>query len=41
MTENGCVWIDQNVVHKKPYFISKYLVVILDMNKLVNKRHEA
>ncbi|WP_128331600.1 LUD domain-containing protein [Apibacter sp. HY039] len=41
VAENGCIWIPQNVVHKALYFISEYLVIILDRTKLVNNMHEA
>lgn len=41
VAENGCVWIPQNVRHKVTYFISEYLVIILDRNQLVNNMHEA
>ncbi|WP_010253359.1 LutC/YkgG family protein [Myroides injenensis] len=39
--ENGCVWIPQNVRHKALYFISQYLIIVLDKNELVNNMHEA
>ena len=41
VAENGCVWIPQNVKQKVIYFISEYLVIVLDRNKLVNNMHEA
>lgn len=41
VAENGCVWIPQNVRQKVIYFISEYLVIVLDKNKLVNNMHEA
>lgn len=41
VAENGSVWIPQNVVHKAIYFISEYLVIVLDRNKIVNNMHEA
>lgn len=41
VAENGCVWIPQNVKYKVTYFISEYLVIILDRNKIVNNMHEA
>ncbi|WP_459685893.1 LutC/YkgG family protein [Viscerimonas tarda] len=41
VAENGCVWIPQNVRQKVVYFISEYLVILLDKDKLVNNMHEA
>ncbi len=41
VAENGCVWIPQNVKYKVTYFISEYLVIILDRDKIVNNMHEA
>lgn len=41
VAENACVWVPQNVKEKALYFISEYLVIILDKNKLVNNMHEA
>ncbi len=41
VAENGCVWIPQNVKEKVLYFISEYLVIILDRKNLVNNMHEA
>jgi len=41
VAENGTVWIPQNVKQRAVYFISDYLVIILDKNKLVNNMHEA
>lgn len=41
VAENGCVWIPQNVKEKVLYFISEYLVILLDKNSLVNNMHEA
>ncbi|WP_029904307.1 LUD domain-containing protein [Prevotella sp. 10(H)] len=41
VAENGCVWIPQNVKEKVLYFISDYLVIILDKSNLVNNMHEA
>ncbi len=41
VAENACVWIPQNVKEKALYFISEYLVILLDKNKLVNNMHEA
>lgn len=41
VAENGCVWIPQNVKERVLYFISEYLIIILDKNKIVNNMHEA
>lgn len=41
VAENGCVWIPQNVKQKVVYFISEYLVIVLDKKNLVNNMHEA
>lgn len=41
VAENGCVWIPQNVKEKVLYFISEYLVIVLDRKNLVNNMHEA
>lgn len=41
VAENACVWIPQNVKEKVTYFISEYLVILLDKNKIVNNMHEA
>ncbi len=41
VAENGCVWIPQNVKEKVVYFISEYLVIMLDKEKVVNNMHEA
>lgn len=41
VAENGCVWIPQNVKEKALYFISEYLVIVLDKAKVVNNMHEA
>lgn len=41
VAENGCVWIPQNVKEKALYFISEYLVIILDKGNVVNNMHEA
>lgn len=40
VAENGCVWIPQNVRQKVIYFISEYLVIVLDRNAIVNNMHE-
>ena len=41
VAENGCVWIPQNVKEKALYFISEYLVIVLDKTNVVNNMHEA
>lgn len=41
VAENACVWIPQNVKEKVVYFISEYLVIIIDKKNLVNNMHEA
>lgn len=41
VAENGCLWIPQNVKQKVVYFISEYLVIVLDKKNLVNNMHEA
>jgi L-lactate dehydrogenase complex protein LldG len=41
VAENGCVWIPQNVRQKVVYFISEYLVILLDRQHIVNNMHEA
>lgn len=41
VAENACVWVPQNVKQRAVYFISEYLIVILDKNKIVNNMHEA
>ena len=41
VAENGCVWIPQNVRQKVVYFISEYLIIILDKEMIVNNMHEA
>lgn len=41
VSENACVWIPQNVKQKVIYFISEYLVIVLDKNCIVNNMHEA
>lgn len=41
VAENGCVWIPQNVKQKVVYFISEYLVIVLDKKNLVSNMHEA
>ncbi|MGL4584946.1 MAG: LutC/YkgG family protein [Flavobacterium sp.] len=39
--ENGCIWIPQQIKYKALYFITQYLVIVLDRSKLVNNMHEA
>lgn len=41
VAENGAVWIPQNVKQRAVYFISDYLIIVLDKSKLVNNMHEA
>lgn len=41
VAENGCVWVPQNVKEKLIYFISEYLVILLDKKNIVNNMHEA
>jgi L-lactate dehydrogenase complex protein LldG len=41
VAENGCVWIPQNVKQKAIYFISEYLVILLNKKNIVNNMHEA
>lgn len=41
IAENGCVWIPQRVKQKVIYFISEYLVILLDKTKLVATMHDA
>jgi len=41
VAENGCVWIPQNVKEKVVYFISEYLVIILDKEHIVDNMHQA
>ena len=41
VAENGCVWVPQNVRQKVVYFVSEYLVILLDRKKIVNNMHEA
>lgn len=41
VAENGCIWIPQNVTHRVLYFISEYLVILLDKNNIVHNMHEA
>ncbi|MDM1398161.1 LUD domain-containing protein [Myroides odoratimimus] len=38
--ENGCIWLPQQLKHKALYFITQYLVIVLDRSKLVNNMHE-
>lgn len=41
VAENGTVWIPQTVKQKAVFFISEYLVIVLDKAKVVNNMHEA
>ncbi len=39
--ENGCVWIEQTMVHRAMCFISENLVIVLPKEALYNNMHEA
>ncbi|WP_329905331.1 LutC/YkgG family protein [Porphyromonas pogonae] len=39
--ENGCIWVDQTITKRALFYISEYLVIVLDKSKLVNNMHEA
>ena len=41
VAENGCVWVVQNVKERSLYFISEYLVLLIDKDQLVDNMHEA
>ena len=41
VAENGCVWIPQTMKEKAVLFISEYLVIFLQKDKVVNNMHEA
>ena len=41
VAENGSVWVPLNVKNRIIYFISEYLVILLDKNKLLDTMHEA
>lgn len=41
VAENGCVWVVQNVKERSLYFISEYLVILIDKDQLVDNMHEA
>ena len=41
VAENACVWIPQLLKERVVYFISEYLVVLLDKSALVHNMHEA
>lgn len=41
IAENGCIWIPQTMKEKAELFISEYLVVFLDSQRIVNNMHEA
>ena len=41
VAENGCVWIPQTMKEKAVLFISEYLVIVLEKDKVVNNMHEA
>ncbi len=41
VAENGCIWIPQQVRQKVIYFISDYLVIVLDRKNIVPTMHDA
>lgn len=41
VAENGCIWIPQTMKEKAVFFISEYLVILLDKSRIVNNMHEA
>lgn len=41
VAENGCVWFPQTMKEKAVLFISEYLVIFLEKEKIVNNMHEA
>lgn len=41
VAENGCVWVPQLIKERVVFFISEYLVILLDKDALVNNMHEA
>lgn len=41
VAENGCMWVEQDVMQKAVYFISEYLVILLPKSRIVNNMHEA
>ena len=41
VAENGCIWIPQTMKEKAVLFISEYLVIVLEKDKVVNNMHEA
>lgn len=41
VVENGCVWMPKNVKERALYFISEYLVILLNRKNLVHNMHEA
>ena len=41
VTENGCVWIPQQMKEKAVCFISENLIILLDKTQIVNNMHEA
>ena len=41
VAENGCIWIPQTMKEKAVLFISEYLVIFLQKDKVVNNMHEA
>lgn len=41
VAENGGVWVAQNVKERSLYFISEYLVILIDKDQIVDNMHEA
>lgn len=41
IAENGCVWVPQAMKERVVCFVSEYLVILVDRNKIVNNMHEA
>ena len=41
VAENGCVWIPQTMKERAVCFISEELVILLDIDNIVSKMHEA
>lgn len=41
VAENGCIWIPQTMKEKAACFITEYLVIMIEKDKIVNNMHEA
>lgn len=41
VAENGSIWLPQDVTHRAIYFISEFLVIVLNKNRIVSNMHEA